>query len=128
MKANRSWQAIVLGALLLLMQPAVQAKRPDADDRPRHQLSQSDSRTERGWQRERGGEPAPHYERGRGDGEQPRAEPRGRSLSDAVSEAERRTGGRVLSAEPRSDGGRSYYRVKVLGPDGRVQILNLDAR
>ena len=116
MKANRSWQAIVLGALLLLMQPAVQAKRPDADDRPRHQLSPSDSRAERGWQR------------GHDDGKRPRADPRGRSLSDAVSEAERRTGGRVLAAEPRSDGGRSYYRVKVLGPDGRVQILNLDAR
>lgn len=53
--------------------------------------------------------------------------PRGMSLSEAVSQAERRTGGRVLSAEPGSDGGRAYYRIKVLSPNGRVQILYIDA-
>ncbi len=53
---------------------------------------------------------------------------RGKGLSEAVSEAERRTGGRVLSAEPREENGELYYRVKVLTPNGRVQILYLDAR
>lgn len=58
---------------------------------------------------------------------QPRYAPRGMSLSEAVSQAERRSGGRVLSAEPGDDGGRPYYRIKVLSPDGRVQILYMDA-
>lgn len=53
--------------------------------------------------------------------------PRGMSLSEAVSQAERRTGGRVLSAEPGTDGGQAYYRIKVLSPNGRVQILYIDA-
>ena len=140
MYTHRNWQAALLGAILLLMYPAVDAKRPGPDDHPRYQLSQSESgkgsAPERGWSRNRGGEarPEPRFERGRDDRdqrggeEQPRAAPRGMGLSEAVSEAERRTGGRVLSAEPRGEGGQTYYRVKVLGPDGRVQILNLDAR
>lgn len=59
---------------------------------------------------------------------QPRYAPPGLSLSEAVMEAERRSGGRVLSAEPGSDGGQPYYRVKVLSPNGRVQIYYIDAR
>ena len=140
MYATHKWQAALLGAILLLTLPAVHAKRPSADDDPRYRLSQSDSRKdsqqERGWSRNRGDETRsdPRYGSGQGDRDQrggderPRAAPRGMSLSEAVSEAERRTGGRVLSAEPRGDAGQTYYRVKVLGPDGRVQILNLDAR
>lgn len=58
----------------------------------------------------------------------PEYAPRGLSMSEAVSQAERRTGGRVLSAEPGADGGESYYRIKVLNPDGRVQVLFIDAR
>lgn len=54
--------------------------------------------------------------------------PRGLSISEAVSEAQRRSGGRVLSAEPGNEDGQSYYRVKVLSPEGRVQILYIDAR
>lgn len=49
------------------------------------------------------------------------------SLSDAVAAAERRTGGRALSAEPYHDNGRPGYRVKVLTPNGRVQILYFSA-
>lgn len=58
----------------------------------------------------------------------PEYAPRGLSMSEAVSQAERRTGGRVLSAEPGAEGGESYYRIKVLNPDGRVQVLFIDAR
>lgn len=54
--------------------------------------------------------------------------PRGLSMSEAVTEAQRRSGGRVLSAEPGNEDGQSYYRVKVLSPEGRVQILYIDAR
>ena len=59
---------------------------------------------------------------------QPRYAPPGMSMSEAVMEAERRSGGRVLSAEPGSDGGQSYYRIKVLNPNGRVQILYIDGQ
>ena len=48
-------------------------------------------------------------------------------LGNAVSEAERRTGGRVLSADPRSIEGKQKYRIKVLTPSRRVRILHLDA-
>lgn len=57
-------------------------------------------------------EPAPRYA--------PRGMPRGMNLSEAVVEAERRTGGRVLSAEPIDEGGQLFYRVKVLTQNGRV--------
>ncbi len=59
---------------------------------------------------------------------QPRYAPPGLSMSEAVMEAERRSGGRVLSAEPGSDGGQPYYRIKVLNPNGRVQILYIDGQ
>ena len=48
-------------------------------------------------------------------------------LGSAVSEAERRTGGRVLSADPRNIDGKQKYRIKVLTPSGRVRILHMDA-
>lgn len=53
---------------------------------------------------------------------------RDNGLAAAVAEAQRRTGGRVLSAEPRDDGEGRYYRIKVLTPDGRVRILQLGDR
>ncbi|MBI5041358.1 MAG: PepSY domain-containing protein [Gammaproteobacteria bacterium] len=71
---------------------------------------------------DRGYAPAPRYESA------PRYAPRGMNLSEAVAEAERRTGGRVLSAEPIDDGGQLFYRVKVLTPNGRVKVLFLDAQ
>ena len=49
-------------------------------------------------------------------------------LAAAAAEARRRTGGQVLSAERYSSNGETRYRIKVLTPDGRVRILNLDAR
>ncbi|WJW75406.1 hypothetical protein QVG61_13095 [Thiohalobacter sp. IOR34] len=49
-------------------------------------------------------------------------------LAEAVRRAERRSGGRVLSAERRLRDGRPWYRIKLLTPDGRVQVLWLEAR
>lgn len=67
--------------------------------------------------------------RSRGDDDaRPRYAPPGLSMSEAVMEAERRSGGRVLSAEPGDDGGQPYYRIKVLNPNGRVQILYIDGQ
>lgn len=58
----------------------------------------------------------------------PRSAPPGLSMSEAVMEAQRRSGGRVLSAEPGNDGGQPYYRIKVLNPNGRVQVYYIDAQ
>ncbi len=49
------------------------------------------------------------------------------SLDKAVVEAERRTGGRALSADTRRAEGRRVHRIKVLTPSGRVRILRLEA-
>jgi len=67
-------------------------------------------------------ESAPRYEAA------PRYAPRGMNLSEAVSIAERSTGGRVLSAEPLTENGQLTYRVKVLSSNGRVQVLFIDAQ
>lgn len=44
-------------------------------------------------------------------------------LPDAVNRIERETGGRVLSAERRTRGGREVSRIKVYTPEGRVRIM-----
>lgn len=49
-------------------------------------------------------------------------------LAAAAAEARRRTGGQVLSAERYQANGEARYRIKVLTPDGRVRILDLEAR
>jgi hypothetical protein len=49
-------------------------------------------------------------------------------LAAAAAEARRRSGGQVLSAERYQANGETRYRIKVLTPDGRVRILNLEAR
>lgn len=107
MRSSGTQKALLLCGLLLAL-PCAQAKKPD-DERS--------SRPDRGY-----------YEQRPAQDQSPRPAPRGMSLSDAVSEAERRTGGRVLSADPREDNGQIYYRVKVLTPNGRVQMLHIDAR
>lgn len=131
MKPNRLAQGLLIAAALLLAWPAAQAKRPDDgsdghDDRgraPRYEERRPPGGAERYEQRYR--DQRPDQDRQRAI--EPRREAPGRGLSDAVREAERRTGGQVLSAEPRDEGGRPVYRVKVLTPDGRVRVLYLDA-
>ncbi|MBB5209692.1 PepSY domain-containing protein [Chiayiivirga flava] len=49
-------------------------------------------------------------------------DPRNR-LPEAVNRIERETGGRVLSAERRTRGGREVSRIKVYTPEGRVRIM-----
>lgn len=44
-------------------------------------------------------------------------------LPEAVNRIERETGGRVLSAERRTRGGREVSRIKVYTPEGRVRIM-----
>lgn len=142
-------QQVLLGGLLLLAVSVVQAKKPDSDNNYRDESSQgrqsqnhgrdinTDSKQidrrsndRRDDYPSRYEQPSQRYDQRYPDsrGNEARPQSRGMSLSEAVSEAERRTGGRVLSADPREENGELYYRVKVLTPNGRVQILYLDAR
>lgn len=54
---------------------------------------------------------------------QSRAEDPRNRLPEAVNRIERETGGRVLSAERRTRGGREVSRIKVFTPEGRVRIM-----
>lgn len=49
------------------------------------------------------------------------------SLQDAVQRVQRETGGRILSAETVRVGRQKLYRVKVLTPEGRVQVITVPA-
>lgn len=43
------------------------------------------------------------------------------SLSQAIEQVRRRTGGRVVSADTRVQGGREVHHIKVLTQDGKVR-------
>ncbi len=45
------------------------------------------------------------------------------NLPAAVNRVERETGGRVLSAERRTQSGRELNRIKVYTPEGRVRVM-----
>jgi uncharacterized membrane protein YkoI len=49
------------------------------------------------------------------------------TLQDAIAKVERDTHGKVLSAETKRTGNRSVYRIKVLTPDGHVQVIEVPA-
>lgn len=50
------------------------------------------------------------------------------SLDSAVSNARKRTGGRVVSAETKNKDGREVHFIRILSDDGKVQRLRVDAR
>ncbi len=52
----------------------------------------------------------------------------GVSLNQAVQQVQRETGGRVLSADTVSQGGRSVHRIKVLTASGQVRVVVIDAQ
>lgn len=43
------------------------------------------------------------------------------TLAQAIEQVRRRTGGRVVSADTRVQGGREVHHIKVLTPDGKVR-------
>jgi uncharacterized membrane protein YkoI len=49
------------------------------------------------------------------------------NLNQAVQQAQQQSGGRVLSADTVSQGGRAVHRVKVLTPSGEVRVYTIDA-
>ena len=50
------------------------------------------------------------------------------SLNQAVAQVQRRTGGRVLSAETQSDNGSTVHVIRVLVDNQRVRTIRVDAR
>lgn len=50
-----------------------------------------------------------------------------RTLQEAVAEVEAQTGGKILSAETIRVGRQVIYRIKVLTPEGRIQIFQIPA-
>ncbi len=49
------------------------------------------------------------------------------TLEEAVEQVRKETGGRILSAETVKANGRRVHRIKVLTPDRRVRVVNVDA-
>ena len=52
----------------------------------------------------------------------------GKSLSEAVEQVRRQTGGRILSAETKLEGGREVHHIKVLTEDGKVKTYKVQGR
>jgi len=54
------------------------------------------------------------------------AQSNGVSLSEAIEQVRRRTGGRVVSAETKVQGGREVHHIKVLTDDGKVKTYKVN--
>jgi len=52
----------------------------------------------------------------------------GMTLSEAIESVRRRTGGRVVSAETKVQGGREVHHIKVLTKDGKVRTHKVNGR
>lgn len=49
------------------------------------------------------------------------------TMQEAIAKVQRQTGGKVLSAETKTQGKKTIYRIKVLTRDGQVRILEVPA-
>ena len=56
------------------------------------------------------------------------AEERKVQLREAVDQVQRDTGGKILAAQTVGHGSNRTYRIKVLTPDGRVRVVQVQAR
>jgi uncharacterized membrane protein YkoI len=52
----------------------------------------------------------------------------GMSLSQAIESVRRSTGGKVVSAETKIQGGREVHHIKVLTEDGKVKTHKVNGR
>jgi uncharacterized membrane protein YkoI len=52
----------------------------------------------------------------------------GMSLSEAIESVRNRTGGRIVSAETKIQGGREVHYIKVLTKDGKVRTHKVNGR
>ncbi len=49
------------------------------------------------------------------------------SMQEAIAKVQHQTGGKVLSAETKTQGKKTIYRIKVLTRDGQVRIIEVPA-
>lgn len=66
-------------------------------------------------------------DRGRDQGRERVVDERAISLDEAVARAERRYQARAVRAEEKRQGDRIVYRIRLLGADGRVFEIRVDA-
>lgn len=66
-------------------------------------------------------------DRGRGRGQSSAYADRAITLDEAVAQAERRYNARAVRAEEKRHGDRIEYRIRLLGEDGRVFEVSIDA-
>ncbi|MBX3702752.1 MAG: PepSY domain-containing protein [Steroidobacteraceae bacterium] len=66
-------------------------------------------------------------DRGRGRGGESAFDDRAITLDEAVAQAERRYNARAIRAEEKRSGDRIEYRIRLLGADGRVFEVTIDA-
>ena len=52
----------------------------------------------------------------------------GKSLDQAIAEIRRRTGGKIVGAETKVQGGREVHHIKVLTKDGRVKTYRVNGK
>ena len=49
------------------------------------------------------------------------------TMQEAIAKVQRETGGKVLSAESKTQGKKTIYRIKLLTRDGQVKIVEVPA-
>ena len=52
----------------------------------------------------------------------------GKSLSQAIEQVRRQTGGQILSAKTKVNGNREVHHIKVLTKDGKVRTVKVQGR
>ena len=52
----------------------------------------------------------------------------GKTLDQAIAEVRRKTGGKIVSAETKEQGGREVHHIKVLTKDGKVKTHKVNGR
>jgi uncharacterized membrane protein YkoI len=52
----------------------------------------------------------------------------GKSLSEAIEQVRRQTGGQILSAKTKVSGNREVHHIKVLTKDGKVRTVKVQGR
>ena len=52
----------------------------------------------------------------------------GKSLSEAIEQVRRQTGGQILSAQTKVSGNREVHHIKVLTQDGKVKTVKVQGR
>ena len=69
-----------------------------------------------------------HYDQGSRPGHRTTQGGGGKSLSEAIEQVRRQTGGQILSAKTKVNGNREVHHIKVLTKDGKVRTVKVQGR